>query len=52
LRPASGNEPPAAASYPELPEELMGTGLVVTTARAPAPGHLRLQFTPAMIGVG
>jgi len=29
----TGSQPPTAASYPELPEELMRIGLVVKTAR-------------------
>jgi len=34
LKASTGSQPPTAASYPELPEELMRIGLVVMTARA------------------
>jgi hypothetical protein len=30
----TGNQPPMAASYPGLPEELMRIGLVIVTVRA------------------
>ena len=34
MKPDTGSQPPTAASYPGLPEELMRIGLVIVTARA------------------